>query len=99
MPPRNNLIDEIVDQWRTRLDYEIRERVYQELTRPFEIEHEPVVPTAVTEATFTANNVFVNEDLLRTLMGDWKVSPTVANVEVELEDVDPDEFEKILNGG
>lgn len=42
---------------------------------------------------------FVNEELLRTLMGDWKVSPTVAKVEVEPEDVDPDEFEKILNGG
>lgn len=92
-------IDEMADQWRTRLEDEIRERVYQELTRPFEIEHEPVATAAATEATFTANNAFVNEELLRTLMGDWTVSPTVAKVEVEPEDVDPDEFEKILNGG
>lgn len=92
-------IDEMADQWRTRLEDEIRERVYQELTRPFEIEHEPVATTVATEATFTANETFVNEDLLHALMGDWKVSPTVAKVEVEPEDVDPDEFEKILNGG
>ena len=82
-----------------RIDDEIRERIYEELTRPFEIEHEPVATTVATEATFTANEAFINEDLLRTLMGDWKVSPTVAKVEVEPEDVDPDEFEKILNGG
>ncbi|MBQ7044527.1 MAG: hypothetical protein IJN78_08030 [Clostridia bacterium] len=96
---RRTYIDEMADQWRTRLEDEIRERVYQELTRPFEIEHEPVATAAATEATFTANNTFVNEELLRTLMGDWTVSPTVAKVEVEPEDVDPDEFEKILNGG
>lgn len=92
-------IDEMADHWRTHLEEEIRERIYEELTRPFEIEHEPVATAAATEATFTANNAFVNEDLLRTLMGDWAVSPTVAKVEVEPEDVDPDEFEKILNGG
>lgn len=92
-------IDEMADHWRARLDDEIRERIYEELTRPFEIEHEPVATTVATEATFTANEAFINEDLLRTLMGDWKVSPTVAKVEVEPEDVDPDEFEKILNGG
>lgn len=92
-------IDEMADHWRTHLEEEIRERIYEELTRPFEIEHEPIATAAVTEATFTANNAFVNEELLRTLIGDWKVSPTVAKVEVEPEDVDPDEFEKILNGG
>lgn len=91
-------IDEMTDNWRTHLEDEIRERIYEELTRPFEIEQEPVTTTA-TEATFTANTEFFNRDLLRTLMGDWKVSPTVAKVEVEPEDVDPDEFEKILNGG
>lgn len=92
-------IDEMDDHWRTHLEDEIRERIYEELTRPFEIEHEPVATTVATEATFTANEAFINEDLLRTLMGDWKVSPAVAKVEVEPEDVDPDEFEKILNGG
>lgn len=92
-------IDEMAANWRTHLEDEIRERIYEELTRPFEIEHEPVATTVATEATFTANEAFINEDLLCTLMGDWKVSPTVAKVEVEPEDVDPDEFEKILNGG
>lgn len=85
-------IYEMADQWLTHLEEETRKCSYEELTRPF-------ATAATTGATFTANNAFVNENLLRTLMGDWKVPPTVAKVEVEPEDVDPDEFEKILNGG
>lgn len=114
-------IDEMADHWRARLDDEIRDRIYEELTRPFEIEHEPVATAAATEATFTANNTFVNEDWSNLLpydldtafgayqtlfapIGDLKLSfvvaPRIATMdEVELEDVDLDEFEKILNGG
>lgn len=90
-------IDEMADQWRTRLEDQVRERIYEELTRPFTIENEPVTSTA--EATFTVNNAFINDDLLRTLVGDWTVPQTIVKVDVEPEDVDPDEFEKILNGG
>ena len=85
-------IYEMADRLRTYLEEESIKRIYEELTRPF-------ATAATTEATFTANNAFVNKELLRNLMGDWKVPPTVAKVEVEPEDVDPDEFEKILNGG
>ena len=85
-------IYETADQWRTHLEEEIRKRICEELTRPF-------ATSATTKATFTANNAFVNKELLRNLMDDWKAPPTVAKVEVEPEDVDPEEFEKILNGG
>lgn len=65
--------------------------------------NEPVVTRRADEtATFTATNAIFNTDLLRTLMGDWKLDMDalyVCPVDVEPEDVDPDEFEKILNGG
>lgn len=65
-------------------------------------ETNPIVTRRADEATFTATNATFNTDLFRTLMGDWKLDMDalyVCPVDVEPEDVDPDEFEKILNGG
>ncbi len=92
------IIDEIVDQWRTNLEDEVRRRVCEELTRQFTIEPETI--TGTTEAAFTTRNALINEELLRTLVGDCAIPlPTIIKVKAEPEDVDPDEFEKILNGG
>lgn len=73
-------IDEMAVNWRTLLEEEYRERIYEKLTRPFEIERE-------------------TKELLQEFTVDWKVQPTIAKVEVEPEEVNPEEFEKILNGG
>lgn len=104
----------IIDEWTTHQD----RHWIDDLLRNIHIEHtperevyefvgwrnnEPIVTHRAEEAaTFTATNAIFNNDLLRTLMGDWKLDMDklyVCPVEVEPEDVDPDEFEKILNGG
>ena len=76
-------IDEMAVNLRTLLDEEYRERIYEKLTRPFEIERE-------------------TKKFLQDFTADRKVLSTIANiakVEVEPEEVNPEEFEKILNGG
>lgn len=89
MPPRNN------DERLGRIDNILR-NIHTKQAPTFRAQ----IANEATQATFTADVTFFNRELFRNLIGDFDLGVNVLYVnEVEPKDVDPDEFEKILNGG
>lgn len=83
-------IDEMTDQLQARLNEEVTRRIYEEFTQ-----------ATVPEPILRTETATERRDNLDAMFFNWFESEIIegAKAVAEPEDVDPKEFEKILNGG